>query len=38
MTNGVTVSGSLSFRSAIMGYVHMLGLHLAIVDLELLRP
>ena len=23
--NGVTVYGSLSFRSAIMGYVHMLG-------------
>ena len=25
MTNGVMVFGSLSFRSAIMGYVHMLG-------------
>ena len=25
MTNGVTASGCLSFRSAIMGYVHMLG-------------
>ena len=25
MTNGVTVFGSLSVRSAIMGYVHMLG-------------
>ena len=29
MTNGVTVSGSLSFRSAIMGYVHMLGFALS---------
>ena len=28
MINGVTVFGSLSFRSAIMGYVHMLGLAL----------
>ena len=25
MVNGVTAFGSLSFRSAIMGYVHMLG-------------
>ena len=25
ITNGVTVFGSLSFRSAIMGFVHMLG-------------
>ena len=25
ITNGVTVFGALSFRSAIMGYVHMLG-------------
>ena len=25
MTNGVTVFSSLSFRSPIMGYVHMLG-------------
>ena len=25
MTNGVTASAGLSFKSAIMGYVHMLG-------------
>ena len=29
MMNGVTVFGSLSFRSAIMGYVHMLGFALS---------
>ena len=29
MTNSVTVFGSLSFRSAIMGYVHMLGFALS---------
>ena len=29
MTNGVTVFGFLSFRSAIMGYVHMLGFALS---------
>ena len=29
MTNGVTVSSFLSYRSAIMGYVHMLGFALS---------
>ena len=29
MTNGVTVSGFLSLRSAIIGYVHMLGFELS---------
>ena len=29
ITNGVTMFGSLSFRSSIMGYVHMLGFALS---------
>ena len=38
MMNGVTVFGSLSYRSAIMGYVHMLGFALNHMSRCVLEP